>query len=171
MRILVAGVGNLLRGDDGFGVTVAHRLQQIAPPEDVTVAETGIGGIHLVQEILAGYDALIVVDAVDCGKEPGTVMVIEPEIETTDDLTPHQKMDYLADMHYTRPSKALMLARALDILPGRTFLVGCQPEDAERYGEGLSERVAAAVEVAIDEVGRLIDELRDQTPLVEGTHE
>ncbi|MGI8708239.1 MAG: hydrogenase maturation protease [Actinomycetota bacterium] len=157
MRILVAGVGNLLRGDDGFGVEVAHRLQAMDLPADVTVAETGIGGVHLVQEILAGYDALIVIDAVDRGKAPGTVMVIEPEIESTDDLSFMQRMDYLADMHYTKPSKALMLAKALEVLPERTLLVGCQPEDAERYGEGLSKTVAGAVDVAVDEVRTILE--------------
>jgi hydrogenase maturation protease len=160
MRILVAGVGNLLRGDDGFGVEVAHRLQNMTLPAGVTVAETGIGGIHLVQEILAGYDAMIVVDVVDREKSPGTVMVIEPEIETTEGLSFQQKMDYLADMHYTKPSKALMLARALQILPERSLLVACQPEDAERYGEGLSHAVEHAVDVAVKEICNLIDELQ-----------
>ncbi len=71
MKILVAGVGNLLQGDDGFGVEVAHRLQARKLPPEVTVCETGMGGIHLVQEISAGYDVLIVVDAVDRERPPG----------------------------------------------------------------------------------------------------
>ena len=169
MRILVAGVGNLLRGDDGFGVEAAHRLQEMTLPEGVTVVETGIGGIHLVQEILAGFDALIVLDAVDRGRSPGTVMVIEPEIETTEGLSQMQKLDYLADMHYAKPSKALMLAQALDVLPARAVLVGCQPEDAERYGEGLSEPVAAAVEVAVREVQTLIDRFRAEASAADPT--
>lgn len=163
----MAGVGNLLRGDDGFGVEVAHRLQDMVFPEGVTVAETGIGGIHLVQEILAGYDAMIVIDVVDRGKRPGTVMVIEPEIETTDGLSFQEKMDYLADMHYTKPSKALMLAQALNILPRRSLLVACQPEDAERYGEGLSDAVEVAVGIAVQEICKLIDELRAETAVEE----
>lgn len=159
MKILVAGVGNLLQGDDGFGVEVAHRLQASELPPEVTVCETGMGGIHLVQEISAGYDALIVIDAVDRGKAPGTVMIIDPEVDSSDGMTPMERYDYLADMHYAKPAKALMLARALRILPPRSFLVGCQPRDMDRLRKGLSEPVAAAVETALVEVRRLVDEM------------
>ena len=69
--------GGVLHGDDGFGVEVARRLGARLLPPAVTVAETGIGGIHLVHELMAGYEALVVVDAVDRGRPPGTVMVIE----------------------------------------------------------------------------------------------
>lgn len=159
MKILVAGVGNLLQGDDGFGVEVAHRLQAAELPPEVTVCETGVGGIHLVQEISAGYDVLIVVDAADRDRPPGTVMIIEPEIENSDGMTPMQRYDYLADMHLAKPAKALMLARALKVLPERLFLVGCQPRDMDRLHRGLSEPVAAAVDVAITEIYRMIDEM------------
>jgi hydrogenase maturation protease len=159
MRILVAGVGNLLQGDDGFGVEVAHRLQSLTLPPEVKVVETGTGGIHLVQEILGGFDALIMVDAVDRGRPPGTVMVIEPEIDSSNEMTMMERFDYLADMHYTKPSKALMLARELKILPPRTFLVGCQPLVMDQLIQELSPEVAGAVDVAIDEILSLIDGL------------
>ncbi|MGH9165408.1 MAG: hydrogenase maturation protease, partial [Acidimicrobiales bacterium] len=80
MRILVAGVGNTLRADDAFGVEVARRLHTMELPEGVRVCETGIGGIALVLEIREGWDALIVVDTVDHGREPGTVMLIKPDV-------------------------------------------------------------------------------------------
>lgn len=163
MKILVAGVGNLLQGDDGFGVEVAHRLQAADLPPEVTVCETGMGGIHLVQEISAGYDALIVVDAVDRDRVPGTVMIIDPEVDDSGGMTEMERYDYLADMHYAKPAKALMLARALGILPKRSFLVGCQPRDMDRLYKGLSEPVAAGVETAISEIHRLIDEMLGET--------
>ena len=156
MRILVAGVGSVLRGDDGFGVEVAQRLQKMDLPPEVTVVETGTGGIHLVQEIMAKYDALIVLDAVDRGRPPGTLMMIEPEIENVEDMPGLEKYDYLADMHYTKPAKALMLAKALKILPRQVLLVGCQPQEVERFEKGLSAPVAAAVEVAVSEVRDMI---------------
>lgn len=159
MRILVAGVGNLLQGDDGFGVVVAHRLQASELPAQVKVVETGTGGIHLVQEISAGYDALIMVDAVDRGRPPGTVMVIEPEIDSSEGMTTIERFDYLADMHFTKPSKALMLAQALKILPARTYLVGCQPLVMDRLERRLSPPVEGAVEAALAEIRTLIDEL------------
>ncbi|MGH2692525.1 MAG: hydrogenase maturation protease [Actinomycetota bacterium] len=168
MKILVAGVGNVLWRDDGFGVEVAHRLMQMQLRPEVKVVETGIGGIHLVQELLEGYDALIVLDAVDQGRPPGTLMVIIPEVEDVHEMAEMEKYDYLADMHYTKPEKALMLARALQILPGRLVLVGVQPVDVERFERGLTPPVEAAVEHAIGEVQRLVDEMMAEAAEVTG---
>lgn len=153
MRILVAGVGNVLRGDDGFGVAVAQRLLEQGVPEGVQVLDIGIGGIHLVQELQAGADALVVIDAVDLGSVPGTVVVQRPDIREIDGP------DDLADVHYATPERALMFARGLDVLPASVWLVGCQVVDAERLGEGLSPEVAGAVEPAAGEVRRLVCEL------------
>ncbi|MGH2767651.1 MAG: hydrogenase maturation protease [Actinomycetota bacterium] len=169
MKILVAGVGNVLWRDDGFGVEVAHRLQSMAFPPEVKVVETGIGGIHLVQELLAGYDALIVIDAVDHGRPPGTLMVIIPDVEDVHQMPDAQKYDYLADMHYTKPEKALMLARALKILPKQLLMVGIQPVDTEAFERGLTAPVAAAVELAIAEVLRLVDEMLSHPPSADGS--
>ena len=69
-RVLVAGVGNMLRRDDGFGPAVAASLAGLPP--GVAVVETGIGGVALLQELLSGYDGLILIDAVDRGAAPGT---------------------------------------------------------------------------------------------------
>ena len=155
MRILVAGVGNVLRGDDGFGVVVAQRLAREKPPAHVEVMDIGIGGIHLVQEMLEPVDALVVVDAVDLGRIPGTVFVIRPDVAEVSALGLEERYDWLADMHYATPERALMLARGLGILPDVTWIVGCQPGDAERLGEGLSLEVDGAVEAAAAEVRRI----------------
>ena len=150
MRILVAGVGNVLRGDDGFGVAVAQRLLEREVPTGVQVLDIGIGGIHLVQELFAGADALVVVDAVDLGNNPGTVVVQRPDIREI------AGPDDLADVHYATPERALMFARGLAILPASVWLVGCQVVDAEGLGEGLSPVVAEAVDPAAGEVRRLV---------------
>lgn len=162
MRILIAGVGNLLRSDDGFGVVVAQRLESRDLGHGVSVIETGIGGIHLVQELFSGYDALIVIDTVDHDRPPGTVMVIEPEVADVHDMPDMQKYDFLADMHYAKPERAFMLGRALKVLPPIFLMVGCQPQDAEGLGEGLSAPVEAAVDVAVSEVERIVAELRSE---------
>ena len=159
MRVLVAGVGNLLRADDGFGVEVARRLEALPLPEGVRVVETGIGGIALVQELQEGWDALLVVDTVDLARAPGTVLVIEPDVVDVEALSWEERHDLLADMHLTTPDRALMLARALGVLPARVVEVGCQPEDAHGVGEGLSGPVTAAVDVAVAEILRLVGEL------------
>jgi hydrogenase maturation protease len=152
MRVLVAGVGNVLRGDDGFGVVVAQRLLAGRLPPEVTVIDVGIGGIHLVQELFEPTDALVVVDAVDLGRPAGTVAVIRPDVCDVAAMTPMERHDRLADMHYATPERALMLARALAVLPPTARVVGCQPAEGDQLGEGLSPAVAAAVDVAIAEI-------------------
>ena len=159
MRILLAGVGNVLRADDGFGVEVARRLARFSFPDGVRVVETGIGGIALVQELQEGWDALVVVDTVDLDRPPGTVLLIEPDVVDVETLSWDERHDLLADMHLATPERALMLARALGVLPSRLLEVGCQPEDPHGVGEGLSEPVAAAVDVAVAEIVRHVGEL------------
>lgn len=158
MTVLVAGMGNVLRGDDGFGVAVAERLLAEPVPRNVRVVEIGIGGIHLVQELYERAETLVVADAVDLGRAPGTVLTIRPDVLDVAALPLSERHDQLADMHYATPERALMLARGLDLLPETVWLVGCQPLDADRLGEGLSPPVAAAVEAAAAEVRRLVRE-------------
>ena len=152
MRILVAGVGNLLRGDDGFGIEVARRLAERDLPDGVTVVETGIAGIALVHELQAGWDAVVVVDTVDRDRPPGTVMMIVPEVLDVETLSPNARADILADMHLATPERALMLARALGVLPDNLMMIGCQPEDMEEMCQGLSEPVARALDPAVEAI-------------------
>ena len=145
-RVLVAGMGNVLRRDDGFGVEVARRLANDASLSDtVKVIEVGIGGIHLVQELMAGYDALVVIDAVERGSNPGTVHLLAAEVPDLAEWSEDQCGDFLADTHYTTPAKAMILAKALGVLPPRVFILGCQPADAAELGIGLSKAVEGAV--------------------------
>jgi hydrogenase maturation protease len=102
---------------------------------------------------------VIVLDAVDLGRHPGTVVVVEPEVTDVAKLSLADRNDQLADMHYATPARAFMLARGLSILPAATWLVGCQPVDAERYGEGLSPEVENAVAAAMAEVKALVSSM------------
>jgi hydrogenase maturation protease len=158
VKVLVAGVGNVLRGDDGFGVEVAQLLQRERLPDGVSVMDVGIGGIHLVQELHDAVDALILVDAVELGRPAGTLVVIRPTVRVP------AGPDDLADVHYANPERALMLAGALGVLPAINWLLGCQPRDLDRLGEGLSPEVAAAVGPAAAEVRRLVCELGVEWP-------
>lgn len=160
MKVIVAGFGNLLRGDDGVGVMVAHRLLATGElPPGVRVLDIGIGGIHLVQELMTGCDVLVIVDAVDLQRHPGTVVVQVPDVLDVAALPDLTQRDHLADMHYATPERALVLARGLDVLPERTVIVGVQVQDAQRYGEGLTAAVSAAVETAAEVVRDQVREL------------
>lgn len=158
-RVVVAGFGNVLRGDDGVGVAVSHRLLDDPVPDGVTVMDVGIGGIALVQELLEPADGLVVVDAVDLGRPPGTVLVIRPDVADVTALPVSAQRDALADMHLANPDRALALAAGMGLLPAETWLVGCQPQDADGLGEALSPRLAAAVGPAAAEVRRLVTDL------------
>ena len=164
MKMLVAGMGNVLRGDDGFGIRVVEALSENYDlGEEVDFYEAGIGGIGLVQEMMKGYDALIMVDAVEKEAEPGTVFVLKPLEDQPEihDLALHQSM---VDMHYADPAKVLQLARALNACPSTVFIVGCQPEYVEEAVEGLRPPVERAVPKAVKQVLLLIDELRTTRP-------
>ena len=156
MTAIVACFGNVLKGDDGFGVAVAAHLSQQPLPPDVRVLDVGIGGIRLVQELLDGVDVLLVVDAVDLGRPPGTVLVQRPRVLDVSTLTVEARRDQLADMHLATPERALMMARGLGVLPPVTLVVGVQTTDTERLGMELSPATAAAVPVAAAEVRRLL---------------
>ena len=153
-RVLVAGMGNDLRQDDGFGIVVIRRFFEDGVPEGVQVYEAGIAGIGLVQELMDGYQALVIVDAMDRGEEPGTVYLLEVEVPDLEEFTVEGRQEFLADTHYAVPSKALILARALKVLPPRVYILGCQPE-AYELGMGLSEPVARGAAEAITRLREL----------------
>ena len=163
MKILVAGVGNVLRGDDGFGVAVAQNLiDSNKYGSEVTVFEAGIAGIALVQELMSGYDLLIIADTVQRGGDPGTIYVIEPEVPELDEKAAYELHQSLADAHYSDPSKVLILAKALAVLPPKVFLIGCEPADYDELGADLSPPVKRAVLVALEKIDSFIARTREQ---------
>lgn len=160
-RVLIAGMGSVLRQDDGFGVAVIQRLMaEWRPiPPDVTLLDAGTGGIAVVQELLDGYAALIVVDTVRRGGEPGTLYLLEPQVDDLREWTDAERRAFLADTHYAEPSKIFTLARALGVLPPFVRLLGCEPAEVDEADVGLTERVEQAVELAVERVRRLVEEL------------
>lgn len=156
-RILVAGFGNVLRGDDGFGVELLRRLRgDPGLPPGVAFLEAGIGGIHLVQELAAGYDAVVVLDAAEGGLPSGTTRVLRLEVADLGVLSEAERRACLADTHYAEPTRALALARALGVLPPHVFLVACQPANADDLSLDLSPPVREALAGAQARVSALL---------------
>lgn len=150
-RVLVAGVGNALKGDDGFGVAAAAALgRDPRRPGNVTVIETGIGGIHLVQELMQGYDALVLLDAVDRGADAGTLFLLEPELPALNSLSDRERRDFFADVHYATPVRAMSLASAVGALPPFVRILGCQPDDPDSFATAMHPAVQAAVPRAVE---------------------
>ncbi len=152
-KILIAGVGNELRQDDAFGVLLAQKLQQEASfPSSVKVMEIGSAGIHLVQQLFDKYDILILLDIVKWGGAAGTIHFKEVDVKDISQLPVDEKNEFLADMHYINPLKALMMAKALNVLPKKVIFLGCESEEHEDIGIGLSEAVENAVTPAFDKI-------------------
>ncbi|MGW7363473.1 hydrogenase maturation protease [Streptomyces sp. NPDC054841] len=154
-RTLVAGVGNIFLGDDGFGVETVRRLTEQPLPGHVEVADIGIRGVHLAYQVLDGYDTLVLVDATARGGEPGTLYLIEPgtPVGGVAESVP-------LDGHRMSPDAVLALLDTLcagtgSTPPRRTLVVGCEPACVDE-GIGLSPQVAAAVPEAVRMVTQLV---------------
>ncbi|HEY3829678.1 MAG TPA: hydrogenase maturation protease [Solirubrobacteraceae bacterium] len=154
--VLVAGVGNVFLGDDGWGVALAGRLAARTLARGVDVVDFGIRGMDLAYAMQDGYDAIVFLDATPRGEPPGTLYVIEPEL---DDI------EMTIDAHGMDPVKVLALARALgaESLP-RTLIVGCEPQtrmsaEDEQIVAELSEPVRASLEQAVGLVEDLLADL------------
>lgn len=165
-RVLVVGVGNLLRRDDGFGIEVACRLaERDNLPPGVRVVETGIAGVGLAQELMDGYDALMILDAVRRGGRPGTLYLLEPEVTDVRSWPDEERRAFLADLHQVEPSLALGLAAALGVLPPIVRILGCEPADWDEAEIGLTPPVARAADLAVDRARQLLDELAQRSGL------
>lgn len=156
--ILVAGFGNLLHRDDAFGVRLLEQLRENPGlPPQVKLLEAGIGGMHFVQELFNGYRAVVVLDAVE-GQNPGQVRVLQAQVTDPRTLPPRVARDLLADLHYAEPGRAMAMARALDMLPPRAFIVGCVPSVID-LGIGLSPEVEKALPIAEARLTELLTSL------------
>ena len=144
-RVLVAGLGNIFLGDDGFGVEVARRLAEMRLPEHVRVLDVGTRALHLAYEVRdGGYDALILVDAVSRGGRPGALYVLEPDsAEGAAVVSPP------AGGHALLGHDVLGLVRQLGGDVRRVRIVACEPS---RIGPdaGLSSPVEAALDGAVE---------------------
>jgi hydrogenase maturation protease len=162
--MLVAGVGNIFLGDDGFGVGVARRLSGAGLPGWVQVADYGISGMHLAYDLADGYDTAILIDAAQRGGEPGTLTVIEaaPGGGAAPEGPPDPAGGALAqtrlfDAHGMQPDVVLGVLDMLGAGSARVLVVGCEPASLD-YGMELSEPVAKAVDAAVGVVMDLIAE-------------
>jgi hydrogenase maturation protease len=157
--ILVAGVGNIFLGDDGFGCEVARRLAERPARAGIEVRDFGIRGFDLAHALAAGPRMAILIDATARGEPPGTLTVLEAELPDAPSVD--DDPGALIDTHAMDPVRVLRLARALGGTPGRLLVVGLEPDSValdDLGALGLGDAAAGAVEAAIGIVERLIDE-------------
>src|SRR5579875_1230524 len=158
-RILIAGIGNIFLGDDGFGPEVMrHVCDRVDGSDGLRATDYGIGGMHLAYDLLEGWDALVLVDALPNRGSPGTLHVFEAD-HGEHELTP------ALDAHGMDPAVVFASLRALGGVAPRTVVVGCEVADVTD-GIGLSEPVQAAVPGAVTAVESAVAMLRaaDHSP-------
>lgn len=154
-RALVACIGNIFLGDDGFGCEVAQRLAGLNLPSYVRVVDFGIRGFDLAYALLDTYEVIILVDATPRGGSPGTLYVIEPDLKGLDSLG---AQEMIVETHGLNPMRALGLAKSMGGDLKRILIVGCEPATTgpEEGQIGLSEPVRAAVDEAIVMIESLV---------------
>ena len=143
-RVLIACLGNIFLGDDGFGPEVARRLAGRRSPPEVTVKDFGIRSIDLTYALLEPYELVILVDACPRGGKPGSVYLIEPEVSDNEAAAQ-------LEGHAMSPAAVLRTVHAMGGSPAKILLVGCEPADlgGDDGKLGLSPQVEAAVDQAI----------------------
>jgi hydrogenase maturation protease len=163
MRILVAGIGNIFFGDDGFGCEVVAHLAKRSWPDGVKVVDFGIRAYDLAYAIMDSYDATILIDAAPRGEKPGTVYLLE--------LDPHKieiAEGEIADPHALTPVGVLQMVRALGGRPNNLYLVGCEPAQLDGEGKiGLSKEICDAVPLAAKIIDKMITDLISGRPIQE----
>ncbi|AGB22881.1 hydrogenase maturation protease [Mycobacterium sp. JS623] len=155
-RILVAGIGNIFLGDDGFGPEVMrHVPQRLAGPR-IQLVDYGIRGMHLAYDLLDGCEALVLVDAIPSRGSPGTVHIFEADLES---LTAASGLD----AHAMDPGAVFASLNALGGTPPYTVVIGCEAANVDE-GIGLSAEVATAIPAAVraleDVVARLLEPVK-----------
>lgn len=150
-KILVAGVGNIFLGDDGFGVEVAQALRKRQLPENVVVKDFGIRGFDLAYALLDPWDVVMILDALPRGSAAGTLYVVEPdpgEASADPEINPHG-MD---------PVRVLNLAASQGTISAQVLILGCEPQD---FGDELEGRMglSSPVQAAVEEAANMVVEL------------
>jgi hydrogenase maturation protease len=154
-KILIAGIGNIFLGDDGFGVEVSNRLL-CGPglPAGVRVVDFGIRGFDLAYALMEGYETTILVDALPGNEAPGTISVVEPDLA---EFQTEEAAAGFVEPHAMNPVSVLRMAAGMGAKLQRVLVVGCVPATLgpEEGLMGLSEPVSASVE----EAARLVESL------------
>jgi len=157
--ILIAGIGNIFRGDDAFGCEVAAELAKQTLPDCVTVCDFGIRSYDLAYAMMEDYNVVILIDASPRGETPGTLYLIEPE---TGKNKLDERGEEVVNAHSMNPVRALDMVRYLGGYPKKLYVLGCEPGvlESEEGRMGLSEQVKAAVDPAVNMIKKLIFDIR-----------
>jgi hydrogenase maturation protease len=149
--VLVIGLGNIFRGDDGVGQRLVEEVQRKYAwlSDHVQCVDGGTRGVALL-DLLAGREVVIVLDSIPCGKDPGEVAVLDGTRMTDYHVARGAKS------HEGNAAELLCAAELTGALPERVFLVTVEPAPFQD-APGLSESVLRAIPEALAEVSELVD--------------
>ena len=143
MRTLILGLGNLVHADDGAGIHAVERLRtDPRVPPDVVIIDGGTQGLSLLPHI-SGFERLLVIDAVDAGEPPGTLLRLEGRALAD--------MPGRSSVHQLGFSDLMVAMKLLGDLPAEVIVFGVQPMSTEWSAE-LSPPVEEAIGPLIDSV-------------------
>ncbi len=149
-RIIVMGVGNTLLTDEAVGVKVIEELRAYDLPDNVQLVDGGTGGLDLIG-YMSQADRMIVVDAVDAGKPPGSIFRFTPQ----DVEGALEKKQAAMSLHDVGLIESFVVGRQLGHEPD-VVIIGIQPKDLT-WGMELTPEVAAKVprliELVLEELG------------------
>ncbi len=150
--VLVLGLGNPILADDGVGLELLREFEHLrAPDPRVEYLDGGTQGIALLGE-LSGRRALLILDAMALGGEPGDVHLLA-------EIQPGSGGRGLA-AHEANAGELLAVAVLSGDLPEKRMMVGVEPEWLKTR-EGLSESVKKALPAALKTAGEALDSLLD----------
>jgi hydrogenase maturation protease len=159
-RILVAGIGNIFLGDDGFGSEVVRKAALPQGDPSVRVVDYGIRGMHLAYDLLEDWDSLVLIDAIPSRGKPGTLHVFQADSRADSEADQESGSDMPGlDAHGMDPAAVFASLRALGGDPPYTVVVGCEAGSVEE-GIGLTEPVANAVPRAARAVREIVAALQ-----------
>ena len=151
-KTLVAGIGNLLLGDDGFGPEIIRTLEKEKLPDNIELRDMGIAGVTTATEI-DDYELVIFVDAMEIGEKPGSLKLMKIEVEN---ISPEEVLDLSRfSVHELSLETILKISKAMDTLPEEVYILGCQPERLE-VGCILSPEVRDVIPAAVEKILNLI---------------
>lgn len=158
-RVVVLGVGNILCKDEGIGVRIAQKLQEMMLSLNIEVIDGGTAGVDVLLSVIEGIDKLIVVDALRAGKEPGTIYKAHLNIEEKDKV-----MQVFSDegrskvsLHQVGLFDAISIAEKIGCAPREIVIIGIEPAEVG-YGLELTEQVGQKLPEIIEKV---IEEIKN----------
>ncbi len=156
MKILVAGVGNELRRDDGFGAAVVNRIVEKGLDRQLNIHVQNFGqNLNGLLLALKNYDAVVIVDAIEGPGNPGDIYIIE-----LSDIGTEKSVTY--DFHDADLRRFIEFGRSIDVVPEKTYVVGCHPGDLS-YGIGLSTKTAEKIDITVELIAEIIKKIHKKT--------